>query len=372
MKIGSWRVVKDVPYGPVEWFNPASRMRIEIEQLDISHTWSVFIYRERKSPPKSGRAPTSFITFRDRGGAIDYAQALMKRESLSFSDLESDSKNRKSESIAYLKNFLKEWLLKTAHMKLIGPDTYEWGRVIIKAYFHIEADVYFYYKLEPAGPFSFLKDKYGIVRTVHLGPWVNYSAAKYEADKDWLAEHLDDKAKKLVHYIMTYDIVKEEVGMRAGKPLEVKAPDLSDKSIALSAKLRAIERIGNHVRERTDYYKKIVDEWEEVYESLEKGELPKGYKPSKPKPSIDPDWLRDAKLKKDLLSYEERVDRQMKGDSDAITKMLSDFSMMIPALRKLGQGIKADSLYRSFNASRALYELASSMGLPGDAFRIAL
>ena len=230
MKIGSWRVIKEGTYS-TEWFNPASRLRIHIEYGDVSQSFHLFVFRHRRAPPTSGRAPFFSKFFQKRQDAVDYATELMKRENLTFTDLSHDTKENYDASVGYLKGMLDRLLTTKANMKhLSGTNVYVWGKEHIKASFITEGsrNEYFYFEFEPIG----IVHPENLKFRVSIGPWNNYTPEHYAAEEDYLWGKIDMPLKKMVMWAMTLNITKEILSdwhsMHRRKNMQEHKPDVAE------------------------------------------------------------------------------------------------------------------------------------------------
>jgi hypothetical protein len=103
--------------GHLEYFNPKSRLRIQLKRFDSSpfpKYYKVFIYRKRKTPPKSGSAPTYHRNFDDGREAIKLIDQLLKIKNLNFNYLNNLEKRSNTAQIKWYWKTISDFLINTA------------------------------------------------------------------------------------------------------------------------------------------------------------------------------------------------------------------------------------------------------------------
>ena len=351
MKIGSWRVIKDIPYGDVEWFNPASRMRINISKGDYS--WHLYVHRNRKAPPQNGKGAPWFSRFFDtRELAVTYATELMNRENISFTDLNKIGRTNYDACVAVLKDILDKLMIQKAHMKKIGPNLYDWAGVIVKAYFQDTGQgmhSYFYYNFDVQG------DKTREPLKIGLGPYNNEEASHYVGLIPYIWDRIDKPLKKMVMAQMTLNVMKEILSdwhHRHGRK-NMEEPRFEDPEHYVDKMGKDIVWYARDIRESEN----MVRYFEQEYEDLVAGRHRPRPKDIPKKPLKSEDELTAA-----MNNLVIKTDSRMTMESTFLTQRIDLLDKLLsnPELKNIHDRIRAIRDY--------LYQLRTRIEVARDSF----
>jgi hypothetical protein len=118
-----WKKTKINNY-EVEFFNPDTRLRINFKN-NLSSGSRIFIYRKRKSPPKSGKAPTFHKHFDDSKTAESFLRKILQVKNLNFNYLKNIDKMEHKQTLDWFKFIITDFMIKTAKFFRISPMVFE-------------------------------------------------------------------------------------------------------------------------------------------------------------------------------------------------------------------------------------------------------
>ena len=202
----AWKRVK-AEFGGIEWFNPDSRLRINLKKGSISGSYNIFVYRKRRAPPKEGKAPTFSKHFKDQGDAFAFMHKLIAVKDLDFNYLNQFKKRKHDKVLQWFGKIITDFFIQTAGFFRVSPGVFEREgvrlRVTIKETDSIGSMHIF---ITPVGKYSSLGGD------IFLYFKNQNPLEDMKKDKAWYIDRINKLAKKVYWSACSIDIVKDEVG----------------------------------------------------------------------------------------------------------------------------------------------------------------
>ena len=200
--------------GNLEWFNPESRLRIQLRHSSLSKSWHVFVYRKRKKPPAKGqKAPSHSMFFDDLNKARKYIQHLLSVKKLDFNYLNNIQKKEKHKKITWMKDLIIDFFLNTAFFtqpnKHIDPLIFERDGITLKAQLKEEGTLgNINLHITPISKHDIVRKHYKGQNTLlyfkHQNPFMQMTK-----DRQYYHDLIDKLVRRVYWTTLTMDTIKE-------------------------------------------------------------------------------------------------------------------------------------------------------------------